>query len=115
MIKRRGSYEKKITENMRGGDGTVIIEPLLSPEELNNKGRLFAKITLEPGSSIGHHVHEGEMESFFIVSGKAEYDDNGEIVTLYPGDTTHTSAGSGHAVKSVGDVPLEMVALILFV
>ena len=114
MIKRESTYDATINENMRGGDGSVKIEHLLTPGEMNNKGRLFAKITLEPGCSIGHHVHEGEMESFFIISGQAQYDDNGETVTLNPGDTTHTPGGAGHAVKCLGDVPLEMIALILF-
>jgi len=114
MVKKNSGYEVQINENMRGGDGAVKIEHLLSKDELNNKGRLFAKITLEPGCSIGSHVHEGEMEAFFIISGEAQYDDNGETVTLHPGDTTHTPSGAGHGVKSTGSVPLEMIALILF-
>ena len=114
MVKRNTSYETQITENMRGGDGAVKIEHLLNAEELNNKGRLFARITMEPGCSIGFHVHENEMESYTIISGEAEYDDNGEIITLYPGDTTHTPAGEGHAVKNIGDTTLELIALILF-
>jgi len=115
MVKRSSSYETQINENMRGGDGSVKIEHLLTADELNNKGRLCAKITLEPGCSIGFHVHENEMESFHIISGEAEYDDNGETVTLHPGDTTHTSAGEGHAIKNKGGTSLEFIALILFV
>ena len=114
MVKRKSSYETKINENMRGGEGLVKIESLLSPDELNNKGRLFAKITLEPGTSIGSHVHEGEMESYHIISGQAEYDDNGETITLYPGDTTHTPVGGAHAIKNSGNETLEFIALILF-
>jgi len=114
MIKRKESYETQVNEKMRGGEGPVKIEHLLTADELNKKGRLCAKITLEPGCSIGHHVHEGEMEAYLIISGEAEYDDNGETVTLYPGDTTHTPPGKGHGIKSTGSVPLELIALILF-
>jgi len=114
MIKRKDSYEIKINENMRGGEGSVKIEPLLTPEEMNNKGRLFARITIEPGSSIGYHVHEGEMESYSVISGEAEYSDNGEIIRLFPGDTSYTPAGSGHSLKSAGTEPLVVIALILF-
>jgi mannose-6-phosphate isomerase-like protein (cupin superfamily) len=115
MVKRKASYETKINENMRGGEGTVKVEQLLTPDELNNKGRLFAKLTVEPGSSIGKHVHEGEIESYFIISGVAEYDDDGEVITLYPGDTTHTPNGKGHSIRCSGEEPLEFIALILFV
>ena len=114
MIKRKSSYPTKFNEKMRGGEGVAVIESLLTPSELYDKGRLFAKITLEPGSSIGPHVHDGEMEAFFIVSGVAELNDNGETGTLTPGDTALTPSGEEHSVKSIGDTPLEMIALILF-
>ena len=115
MIKKALSYETTINENMRGGEGSVKIEHLLTPEELNNKGRLCARITLEPGSSIGFHIHENEMEAYHIIAGEGEYDDNGETtITLHPGDTTHTPAGKGHSIKNTGTVPLEFLALILF-
>jgi len=114
MIKRKNSYPVQRNEKMRGGDGFAIIESLLTPAELYEKGRLFAKITLEPGSSIGCHVHEGEMESFYIINGEAEYLDNEETVLLSPGDTTLTQSSGKHSIKSIGDVPLELIALILF-
>jgi len=114
VIKRRSDYSVKQNENMRGGEGVVVIEHLLTPEELYDKGRLYARLTLEPGCSIGYHVHEGEMESFFIVSGQAEVSDNGELVLVSGGDTVLTRSGEGHSVKSVGADPLVMIAQILF-
>jgi len=115
MIKRNADYETQINENMRGGEGSVKLEHLLNADELNNKGRLFARITIEPGCSVGHHVHDGEMESYYIVSGEAEYDDNGETVKLSAGDTTHTPSGEGHGIKNSGTEPLEFIALIIFI
>ena len=114
MVKRKGNYTVQQNENMRGGEGLVVIEHLLTKEELYDKGRLYAKIILEPGCSIGNHVHEGEMESFYIVSGEAEISDNGELVTVYSGDSILTPSGEGHSVKNNGSTTLEMIALILF-
>jgi mannose-6-phosphate isomerase-like protein (cupin superfamily) len=113
MVKRNASYEVLRRERMRDGDGVVVIENLLTPAQLYDKGRLFAKLSLEPGSSIGYHVHEGEMESFYIIGGEAEYNDNGQTVTLLPGDTALTQSGEGHSIKSIGNTPLELLALIL--
>ena len=113
MVKRNGSYPAEVMENMRGGVGAVKIERLLTPAELNEKGRLYAIITMEPGTSIGFHIHEEEMESYYIISGEAEYVDGEETVMLHPGDTTHTPVGCGHAIKCVGDAPLTLVAQIL--
>ena len=114
MIKRSGSYMSDKIEKMRGGHGTAIIEHLLKPDELYEKGRLFAVITLEPGASIGYHVHEGEMESFYILSGQAEYSDGLETSILQPGDTTLTLSGEGHTIKCAEKSTLKLLALILY-
>ena len=114
MIKRKGSYTVERKENMRGGDGVVLIEHLLTPDEMYDKGRLYAKLVIEPGCSIGSHVHDGEMESFYIVSGEAEIIDNDIPVNVSAGDTVLTPSGEGHAVRNTGNVTLEMLAQILY-
>ena len=50
-------------ESMGGGSGHVLIERLLDEKELNGKCRMYAKVTLEPGCSIGYHTHHGESET----------------------------------------------------
>lgn len=113
MIKRNNEFEKIVMENMCGGEGQVVIEKLWDPEtELKANNRLFAKLTFEPGSSVGFHNHKDEEEIFVVVKGIAEMDDNGKKATLYPGDTILTADGAGHSVKSVGDEALEMLAII---
>ncbi len=114
MIKRSNEFTPELRENMRGGDGTVIVTGFVSPEELNNKGRLFGKITLKPGCGIGFHVHEKDSELFYIVKGTAVYDDNGTKVTVNAGDVTVTPAGTGHAIKNETDGDVELVALIVY-
>ena len=114
MIRRIGDCETEIIENMRGGDGSVKKEVLLTPAEMYDKGRLYAVLSLEPGASIGYHKHEGEMESFHIIGGEAEYFDGKETVTLRASDTTLTPDGEGHSIRSVGDVPLVLIAQIIY-
>ena len=68
MIRRKGNYKAEEREEMRGGDGKVRIEHFWdAKEELKANNRLFAKLTLEPGSSIGFHPHIDEEEVFYIV------------------------------------------------
>jgi len=114
MVKRIEDCESEVMVNMRGGDGSVTIERLLTPAEMYDKGRLYAVLSLEPGSSIGYHVHEGEMESFHIVGGEAEFYDGSDKFVLHPGDTTLTLDGEGHSIRSVGDEPLVFIAQILY-
>jgi quercetin dioxygenase-like cupin family protein len=113
-IRREGEYKVELRENMRGGDGTVQITNFTDKEALCEKARLFGKITLQPGCSIGYHVHEGDCEIFHFVKGSATYNDNGTEITVKAGDTTVTPSGSGHSVRNDTNEPCEMIALIVY-
>ena len=96
-------------EHMRDGDGTVELKSLIAgPEELNGKGRLFSVIKLNPGCSIGYHIHDKDAELFYIVKGTAEYNDNGEIVTVSAGDVTICPTGTGHGIANRTEEPVEL-------
>ncbi len=98
---------------MRGGNGTVRIEHIWKKGDgLNANVRMYSKIILEPGTSIGYHVHENEEEIFFVVSGRAEADDNGTKVILETGDSIVTRGGEGHAIACLGDETLVLLAII---
>jgi mannose-6-phosphate isomerase-like protein (cupin superfamily) len=100
---------------IRGGKGEVEMHKICeSVEELYGKGRLFNHMILMPGDTVGEHVHEGDNEIFYFLSGTGEYNDNGTKVTVEPGDTTICSDGELHGLVNTGDVPLEFIALILF-
>jgi mannose-6-phosphate isomerase-like protein (cupin superfamily) len=113
----RKSKEKDVLqkENHLGGSGRLTIRNLLNGDgEMYGKGRAFCHTTLEPGSSIGYHMHNGESETYYIVSGSGEYNDNGTIVPVYTGDVAHTPPGEGHGLHNTGTEPLEFIALILY-
>ena len=97
--------------NMRGGNGTVILEGLMP--ELPAHCRLFSRIVLNPGTSIGYHVHENETELFAFVSGKGRANDNGTWIDVAAGDALSTGSGMGHSVENTGDEPLIIIAAIV--
>ena len=49
-----------------------------------------------------------------VLSGSAEYNDNGNVITISAGDVTYTGDGEGHGLVNNADEPFEMIALILF-
>ena len=77
------------------------------------KVRLFSFIRVQPGEEVEYHTHTGEGETFFFLSGKGIYNDNGEEVEIAPGMTTFTPSGNGHSVKNTGDEVLAFIALIV--
>lgn len=100
-------------ENAYGGKGYITIEKLLGEKELDGKCGLFAKVTIEAGNSLGFHVHENESETYYILTGEGDYDDNGTIKHVTAGDVTFTPSGCGHALENTGTEPLTFMALII--
>ena len=108
------------------------IEELKTDIKLNNEGkekmlktnladfegwdprvRLFSLVQVKPGEQVDYHMHMGESETFFILSGKGIYNDNGKDVEVAPGMVTFTPSGQGHSIKNTGDELLSFVALIV--
>ena len=99
-------------EHMRGGEGSVLLHHILQSENLPGNCRLFARVTLVPGSSIGEHEHKGEAEIFYILSGHAVMTDNGKTIQMEAGDTCLTNNGS-HSIRCTGSEPVEVLAAII--
>ena len=103
----------EIVKNMAGGEGSVTVKRILGEAEMHGNCGLYAQVTIAPGSSLGYHEHHGESETYYILSGEGEYDDNGEKRMVKAGDVTFTPDGKGHGLTPVGDEPIVFMALII--
>jgi mannose-6-phosphate isomerase-like protein (cupin superfamily) len=103
----------EIREKMRGGAGQASITNIAKGDDLPKNVRMAATITLEPGCSIGWHVHEKETELFYFISGCGVASDNGQTVQVAPGDCLITPDGCGHSVENNGSVTLVFFAVIV--
>lgn len=114
MIKRSTEMTDNVKVNMRGGDGQVSIREILLKGEYRGNARLVGTITLEPGCSIGAHVHENEEEIFYIIKGTATYNDNGETVILNEGDSCLCLGGQEHSIANrMDEGKVQLFAVIL--
>ena len=104
--------EKK--ENVFGGKGAVFFEYLLDQQQLGGMCRLYAKITMKPGTSLGYHVHQGDSEAYYILSGEGLYTNQEGSSTVASGDVTFTADGQGHAIENQGDRDLVFMALVIY-
>ncbi len=112
---RRKEQAKVVEKQMFDGAGTAKMRLILETnEEMYQKGRVFNHVFLEPGCEIGWHIHRGDGETYYILKGIGEYSDNGNLVTVEPGDVTFVDDGQGHSLKNIGEETLEAIALILF-
>lgn len=113
MLKRKDSFRQDLRREMRGGNGEILIQHIWEPEtELRSGTRMFARLTIAPGCSIGEHMHNDEEEVFYILSGTAGYSDNGKDVILNAGDSVLNGGGESHSIRNIGTGPLEIIAFI---
>lgn len=102
----------KVEQNAQGVD-KMRLNILCGFDGKNPKLRNFAMVQLKPGEEVGFHVHKGECEYYYILSGKGIYNDNGEDLEAVPGLVTFTPSGTGHGIKNTGTEMLEFIALII--
>lgn len=111
MLYKKETFATEIRERMRGGNGDAELTSLA--REIPKNLRLFSKVRLAPGASIGYHVHENETELYHFLSGSGVVDDNGTTVRVSAGDTIATPDGCGHSVENDGGEDLTFLAVIV--
>ncbi|MFA6844949.1 MAG: cupin domain-containing protein [Sphaerochaetaceae bacterium] len=112
MIRKREEMPINILEHMRGGDKEV--EQLeIMPKGTVRHCRMFSKMTLAFGSSIGRHQHVGETEYYWILSGVGIVTENDGEHTVVPGDVVITGNGAEHAIRNEEKEDLVFLALII--
>lgn len=112
MIKCKENIEIN-TESNKDGEIKLYLSDLADFEERNQKLRLFSHAKLRVGEEVEYHIHEGESETYYILSGKGIYNDNGTEMLVEEGTLTFTPSGNGHGLKNIGDEDLSFIALIL--
>lgn len=114
MVRRKDDISTEIKVAPFNGAGEVFFRHILEgPAEMYEKGRIFAHVTVHPGSALGLHKHNKESETYYILSGTGKYNDNGTIVDVHPGDMFFCGDGESHSIEAIGE-PIEMIALVLY-
>jgi oxalate decarboxylase/phosphoglucose isomerase-like protein (cupin superfamily) len=103
----------KTVEHLGGGRGCVYVHHIVSKDEFLGHGRLYAKVILPPGTSVGWHQHLRDTEPYYILKGEADFIDNDKSVTrVHPGDVCIIEVGQFHSLENNSDQDVEFMALI---
>jgi mannose-6-phosphate isomerase-like protein (cupin superfamily) len=114
MIRKKG--EGTLTKRVIGETGVGEVELLhkFSLEDMYDKARLCAEITLAPGQVLGEHAHGPDFEIFYMLSGAMVSFGEGKAEEPFlPGDIMLTGGGDKHALRNDGDVPATMLAIVV--
>ena len=100
-------------EGLAGGTGPATVCHILTKDELMGHGRMYAKVILPPGSSLGFHQHVHETEPYYILSGVGDFTDNdGSVTKVTAGDCCLIEPGQSHCIANNGTEDLVFMALI---
>ncbi|MBQ7033532.1 MAG: cupin domain-containing protein [Clostridia bacterium] len=109
MITRKQEIRGENDASQKG----LTLHRLAAAPDKPEKVRMYARAILAPGGEVYYHKHEGESESYYILSGRGIYSDNGVESEVLPGDITFTPSGKSHGIKNAGDEDLHFMALII--
>lgn len=105
--------EVKCVKNLGGGKGEAVIHHIVDNENLGDVGRMFGKVVLAPGCSVGWHKHSGETEPYYILKGEGTFIDNdGSKTLVHEGDVCTILDNQYHSIENNSDEDLEFIALI---
>jgi len=113
MIRKKEEVRIRNVANAQGGKGEIFFHDWLLPEEAPGHGRVFSKLVIPAGCSIGPHTHQGEFEAFYVLEGTATVTDGTDVITLEAGGMNFCKDGDVHGVENQTDKDLILMALIM--
>lgn len=96
MITRYEDRQIERKDNFKGGEGYLVNRVILPADGMYGKGRIFNTVTLEKNCEIGWHVHDGDGETYLVISGEGDTTNNGTVTTL----TAQATSASRTAVRA---------------
>jgi len=84
-----------------GGKGDYFVRTLL--DKVSGSAFKYVRdLILYPGSSIGEHLHSGDEEIYFIISGTGVMVVDRDERVVGPGSAVLTRSGSSHGLRNEG-------------
>ncbi|MCQ2331813.1 MAG: cupin domain-containing protein [Paludibacteraceae bacterium] len=83
--------------NYKGGDNMVLSK--MAP--LGNNKAIYSIVP--PGSSVGYHTHETDMEIIYVLQGTATVRMDSTIIIYTPGMVHYCPKGRSHSISNLGE------------
>jgi mannose-6-phosphate isomerase-like protein (cupin superfamily) len=97
-----------------GGEGLCRWKMLMNGMHLEGEWNCVEYVVIEPGASVGEHVHVRTEEIYYILSGRAVVTMDGAEMDAGPGDLITTPIGSAHSIANRGDEDMHFFVTEVF-
>ncbi|MFF5145034.1 cupin domain-containing protein [Streptomyces sp. NPDC013157] len=91
-----------VTHRQVGGEGICRWKMLMNGMHLEGEWNCVEYVVIEPGASVGEHVHLRTEEIYYIVKGHAVVTMDGVEIHAKAGDLITTPIGSSHSIANRG-------------
>lgn len=102
------------TRQQVGGEGVCRWKMLMNGMHLEGEWNCVEYVVIEPGASVGEHVHLRTEEIYYIVSGRAVVTMNDVEIECVPGDLITTPIGSAHSIANRADEDMHFFVVEVF-
>jgi mannose-6-phosphate isomerase-like protein (cupin superfamily) len=85
-----------------------ILKLAVSPDTIGSKNISVGLSIIPPGSSSNPHIHKGEEEVFYVVSGKGKVMLNRKKFNIKPGTFIYIKPGTLHQLINTGKEVLKV-------
>ena len=102
----------EVAEEVSGGIGTVQAHKLLDFFP-GSAIKSVGLVRLEPGAIIGPHLHHGEEDFYFCISGTGIVIDNGQEHPFTPGVLQITRDGETQSIRNTGEIELGFLGALI--
>ena len=97
-----------------GGEGVCRWKMLMNGMHLEGEWNCVEFVVIQPGASVGEHVHMRTEEIYYIISGRAVVTMDGVRIDARPGDLITTPIGSSHSIANHGEEDMEFFVTEVF-
>jgi mannose-6-phosphate isomerase-like protein (cupin superfamily) len=114
MIFKSAEQKRERRDRFQGGQGGGFCTHALAPTVQIPGSRFHqaSRVELDPGAVIGEHLHAGNEEIYWILSGCGVFIADGIEAAAAPGDLLLTRQGHRHGLRNTGDEPLVFLAIV---
>ncbi|MEO1130883.1 MAG: cupin domain-containing protein [Planctomycetota bacterium] len=94
-----------------GGVGRLLCRVVMEEGESDVGIRFMHDDVLEPGASIGEHLHADDEEIYFVVEGSGTMILDGAQRPIGPGDVSLVKRGHTHGIVNSQDGPMRLIVV----
>jgi mannose-6-phosphate isomerase-like protein (cupin superfamily) len=111
MIRKAAEVPGFAFENCHDGQGALLCRSMLQPGDTEQKILFFHHDYIPAGVSIGQHLHTGNEEIYYLLSGHCTLIYDGQEMPMEPGDFSIVRDGHTHGLVNSGSIEAQLIVV----